>query len=48
MFSRIRFMMVIFFLTLQSLQASNIEARLKFPEYSLYHGYPTQTHTIRT
>lgn len=26
----------------------NIEARLKFPEYCLYHGYPTETHTIHT
>lgn len=31
-----------------ALTSANPETRLLFPEYCLYHGYPTETHIIRT
>lgn len=33
---------------LLTLVESNPEAKLGFAEYCLYHGYPTETHIIRT
>jgi hypothetical protein len=31
-----------------SICLSNPERSLLFPEYCLYHGYPTETHMIKT
>lgn len=33
---------------LLTIVSSNPETKLAFPEYCIYHGYPTETHIIKT
>lgn len=40
--------LILLFLSAISLSSANPETTLLFPEYCLYHGYPTETHMIRT